>query len=143
MTNLSLPQKIEPISLAHKSANLKGTISLSELPRLTDLLYQNDGVVEVALSFGKDHKNYYYIKGHITAELSLKCQRCLEPVSYKINTDFNLSPIKDVKMAETLPEHYEPVLLNDKTLLLSEIIEEEIILNLPMVAKHDLMCAVK
>ncbi len=143
MTHSSLPQRIEPISLAHKNANINGILSLSDLPRLADLLYQNEGEIEVTLTFGKDQKNFYYIKGHITTELSLKCQRCLEPIYFKINTDFNLSPIKEDKLAETLPAVYEPILLVDKTLSVSDIITDEIILNLPMVAKHDLMCAVK
>ena len=144
MTNQPLPQKIEPILLANKGASIKGTLSLKQLSRLSEQLYQCDGDVEVTLSFGKDHKNFYFIKGNITTELSLKCQRCLEPVSYKINTDFNLSPIHDDKMAETLPKHYEPVLIVDKTLLVSDLVEDEIMLNLPMVAKHNLdICAVK
>ncbi len=144
MTNLLLPQKIDPISLANKNACMKGTLLIKDLLRLSDLLFHSDGEIDVTLSFGKDHKNFYFIKGHINAELSLKCQRCLDSVIYKINTDFNLSPISNDKIAETLPGHYEPVLLMDKTLLVADIVEDEIILNLPMAAKHELnMCTVK
>lgn len=141
MTNQILPIKIDPLFLANKGASLQGTLNLQQLPRICDQLCESNGEVAVTLHFGKDHKNFYYIKGTITAELSLPCQRCLEPVIYKINSEFCLSPVKDDKAAAGLPSHYEPLILVDKTLIIADMIEDEIILNLPMVAKHDTMCA--
>ena len=141
MTNQPLPVKIDPIFLANKEATLQGTLTFKQLPRIRDQLYDSEGEVAVTLHFGKDHKNFYYIKGTISTELSLHCQRCLKPVIYKITSDFCLSPIANDKSAELLPSHYEPIMMVDKTLQIADLIEDEIILNLPMAVKHDTMCA--
>ncbi len=143
MTQIPLPHKIDPITLAHKGASLTGTVALHELPRVFKQLCLGDGEVQVVFEFGKDLKNYYFIKGHIVTELSLQCQRCLQPVNYKIESHFCLSPVKDSKAAADLPSDYEPLIMTDKTISILDMVEEEIILNLPIAVKHDTVCSIQ
>lgn len=143
MTNTPLPHKIDPITLAHKGASLSGTLSLHELLRVFNLLCLGDGEVHVKFEFGKDLENFYFIKGHLLTELSLQCQRCLQPVNYKIDSDFCLSPVKSDKEAANLPGDYEPLIMTEKTINILDIVEDELILNLPIAAKHDTVCSIK
>jgi DUF177 domain-containing protein len=89
------------------------------------------------LQFGIDEQGINYLKGHIKTRLTLQCQRCMEPYIYEIISDFVLGIVNTLDEADALPEHYEPVLTNEGQLDLKELIEDEIILNSPIVPKHD------
>lgn len=141
MSEQQLPEHIEPIKLAHKGARLHGTMSLKLFPRLAKELNQNKGEVKVTLIFGVDEERYCYLKGHIDTELSLQCQRCLEPLQYKIASDFCLSPVVDDKAADKLPDRYDPLMMTGNSLSLVDLIDEELLLNLPIAVKHDENCS--
>lgn len=143
MTNLPLPHKIDPITLAHKGASLTGTLFLHEMLRVFNQLSLGDGEVQVQFEFGKDLKNFYYIKGHLLTVLTLQCQRCLQPVNYKIESNFCLSPVRNDKEAANLPGDYDPLIMTEKTINILDIVEDELILNLPIAAKHDTVCSIK
>lgn len=132
----NLPEKIEPVKMAHKGTCLQGQLPLRQMPRLMKELCSDKGDVSVSLKFGIDEQRYNYLKGEVCAELHLICQRCLEPVIYPVKTEFCLSPVEDVEAADKLPERYEPVVLKGSLLLLADVVEEELLLNIPIAAKH-------
>lgn len=72
-----------------------------------------------------------------TARFVLQCQSCLEPFSYEIMSDFVLGIVNTLDEANALPERYEPALAHDGSLTLREMIEDEIILNLPIIPRHE------
>lgn len=131
----ALPFEIDPFRLASQGAKFKGSISLAELPRLREVLSDVQGVAEVMLEIGKEDKRVY-IRGKITTAVELVCQRCGEPVVYDINLDLKLSPVSMDAQAANIPSDYEPWVTDDKPVLVTELVEEELLLGLPMIAKH-------
>jgi uncharacterized protein len=74
----------------------------------------------------------------------LQCQRCLEPFGYEIIGDFNSAILESEAEADELPDYYDPVVVEDGTLVVQDLIEDELIISLPIVPMHDLAdCKVK
>jgi uncharacterized protein len=75
---------------------------------------------------------------HATARVWLQCQRCLQPVSVpvEVNRDFRLVAGEDAA-ARLDTEIEEDVLELTRSLDLRELIEDEILLALPLVPRHE------
>jgi len=131
-----LPDTIKPQSLVDTGGRLNGFISLDKMARLSAQLASNDGFVEAQLSFGKDVQGIRLVRGTIKTELQLTCQRCLEVVSYPLDLKLSLALIASAEQAEDLPEEYEPLVLDSPALSLTTLIEDELLLALPIVAMH-------
>ncbi|MBS0359566.1 MAG: DUF177 domain-containing protein [Proteobacteria bacterium] len=112
-------------------------MTLSELERLSPQLCDSDGQVQVTLDFGTDLEGQAYVKGAVSANLSLICQRCMQPMDYPVESQFSLGVVKDADAIEKLSSQYEPLLVReDGTVETAELIEEELLLSLPIVPKH-------
>ena len=131
-----MPVQIDVLRLAKKGSHLAGQLPLSRMTRLADLLNSTEGRANVELEFGLDGQHIPYLKGNVTTCLELTCQRCLESMQYPIDHTFLLGIVKSEQAASRLPDEYEPLLVDDQPSRLADIIEDEIILSLPVVAMH-------
>ncbi len=136
MFEMPLPTRIDLNRISRQSQHLLGELRLEALPRLQDLFGTMVGNIAVDLTVAVDNEGYKFIEGHVKTVISLQCQRCLEEFDYSLTAEFCLSPVLDEQQAETLPEQYEAVVLEDKHINIEKMIEDEIILNLPLVAMH-------
>lgn len=137
MSNKFIPEYIDPLRFAEQDLGLSGIVALEEMTRLKDYLHSSTGTVKVDLQFGIDEQKIAYLTGHLETNLNLLCQRCLEPFIIAIRSDFKLGIVNSLEEANDLPEHYEPVLTQDTQLGLRNLIEDELILNLPIIPKHE------
>lgn len=135
MTEKLIPDQIDPFRYAEQSLRISGVVHLADMPRLAENA-EKDGVVAAELAFGKDEQGVVFLKGHLETELTLTCQRCMEPFNYGIMADFVLGIVNTLAEADTLPEHYEPALVQEGSLALRALIEDEVILNLPIIPRH-------
>lgn len=142
---VELPEYIEVLRLAKAEHTLVGKVALARMPRLVQSLTCADGYVDIQLNFGKDVEGHYCISGQMNTDLPLICQRCMLPMQFAVNDNFMLTPVRSDVEAKKLPDHLEPVLLPEsERLSLAELIEDELILQLPVVAKHaEAVCSVK
>jgi uncharacterized protein len=131
---------LDPKRSAEKKEALEGTLPLESLDLPAEVLGSPIGEIHYKLGFGKDGENYVFIQGEIETALTLECQRCLKPIEHKVKSEFCLSPVKNSSEAEALPERYDPVLAEGEKLTLLQIVEEELILSLPLVPLHETEC---
>jgi len=131
-----LPDTIKPQSLIDTRGQLSGFSKLAAMERLSALLVNNDGIVEARLDFGRDRQGIKYVKGSLKTELSLTCQRCLETVRYPVDVTLSVALLNSEDQAKELPDEYDPVILDSQLLSLTALIEDELILALPIVAMH-------
>jgi uncharacterized protein len=136
-----LPEFIDPLHLADKRGELHGQIPLRLFGRLTELLTVNDGAAAVNLIFGREGR-LAKIEGRIQAKLKLKCQNCLNAIDWEIDSPVQLGIVNSIDQANRLPDDYEPLMVGEGKMLLSEIIEEELLLAIPDYPKHDFNCLV-
>jgi uncharacterized protein len=137
-----LPELIDPLLLADRNASVEGQLLLSSFDRIASMLSGSEGTVDVKLYFGREGK-LATVEGHISAVLQLKCQRCLEPVEWQVNSDIKLGIVSSLVQADKLPDGYEPLLLIDEDKIpLKNIVEDELLLSLPDIPKHENDCAI-
>lgn len=131
-----LPVHIDPLQLAGKGELLSGDLELAGMRRLAPSLHTTEGAVEVTLEFGVDPERIPYLQGHIRGKLILTCQRCMQVMDFPVDLDMTLGLVNSPAEADTLPDHYEPLMVRSEPVALSDIIEDELLLCLPLVPKH-------
>ena len=80
------------------------------------------------------------VRLHLQAHtvLQMCCQRCLQPVAVPLDVDTQLRFVRDEALAEKLDEDSEEdVLALPATLDLQALVEDELILALPLVPRHE------
>lgn len=139
MSENFIPEHIDPYRYAEQNLTLEGYVKMANMGRLRPNLAVggDDQKIAVTLRFGRDEQGVANVHGHLKADVPLQCQRCMEPYNYEIITDFVLGVVSTLDEANALPEHYEPVLTKEGHLALWDLIEDELILNLPIIPKHE------
>lgn len=137
MSEKFIPEHIDPFRYAEQSLSLDGSLKIADMHRLSANVVASGDVVAVHLQFGVDEQKITYLTGHLDTKLTLHCQRCMEPFIYGIMSDFVLGIVSTLDEANALPERYEPALATEGSLALRELIEDEIILNLPIIPRHE------
>lgn len=132
-----LPQYVDPSRFVEKAKHLEGVIPVGSLQRLHSSLGSDEGEVYVQLDFGVDEQGIKYLKGHVEARLTLQCQRCMNPLVCEIMDDFLSGLVESEAEAKRLPSQYDPLLVEEGTLALHEVVEDELIISLPIVPLHD------
>lgn len=132
----ALPRLIAPARLAEGRGRLEGRLALRDMTRLCDLLGDARGGVNLRLTFDRDEQGFARMIGSYEAELELVCQRCLEAFAVKQACEIRVGVVFDNAEINELPGDLEPLLLEQETIALSELIEDEILLGLPIAPLH-------
>lgn len=134
-----IPRHLDPRKMAHQGAVFKGTIPAGALPRLQDAVA---AVRQVAadIQFDVAEEGQRVLHGKLTADVDVECQRCLEPMPMQLSSDFNLAVVWNEAEAKQLPAAYDPWVTGEGEGDLYEILEEELLLSLPVVAFHEGEC---
>lgn len=126
----------DPFIIAERGRSYQGTIPFSQLDRLSDSLIDDRGEVRYALTFAKEDK-VYMVTGQLKADLFLECSVCLDKMVYSVEAHTKLGIVSSFDEAALLPEAYEPLLVVDGQLRIKEIIEEELLLAIPIIPRHE------
>ncbi len=118
-----------------KRAEFRGAIPLASLTRLAEQLIDDGGEIQVRFEFVKSRFETALIRGHLATELQMECQRCLEPMSLQLDQAFEL--LIDASEADAESFGLDSVTTEDGYLDVFTLIEDEIILSLPIIVMHD------
>lgn len=139
----ALPRRIDARKLVQREQQLDGTVPWKELPRLVASTESVVGDIAVTLAFARDLQRHQVATGHLQLEVELVCQRCLQPVSEQIEAELAWGFVWSEEQGKSLPKSLDPVIQDGDELDLYQALEDEILLNLPMVAFHDQECVPK
>jgi len=131
-----LPEQADPVRLCDQGKSYQGRIALQKFARLAPLLTSSEGEAAFSLRFDHDEEGRARVRGSVQATLSVCCQRCMEPMPLKVDTDFMLSPVEGPTEAELLPPEYDPLLLEERRLHPMDLVEDELILAIPPAPRH-------
>ncbi|MBC8944593.1 MULTISPECIES: 23S rRNA accumulation protein YceD [Xenorhabdus] len=138
MQKVKLPLTIDVLRAAQKRLDYTGSYSAEQVSRLVESVVSVDSDVDSSLSFQIDNQRLAVVKGHSDVDVTLACQRCGSNFSHHVHTTYCFSPVVNDEQAEALPEEYEPIDINEfGEIDLLAMIEDEIILSLPVVPVHD------
>lgn len=143
MSTSQIPSQVDHVKLAREGGNLGGFVRLEEMDRLLEYVARREGEIAVDLSFSRsvtrDNPDLPCIDilGTVRGQVELACQNCLESVDHQIDISIEIQVASiDEKVAE-----YEDLNLllwpADQVLDLRDLIEDELILELPMVPRHE------
>ncbi|UQB42776.1 DUF177 domain-containing protein [Thiomicrospira microaerophila] len=133
-----IPDLIDPVQCAEHNRRFKGAVKQSDLKRLHNQLVRSDGLIEVDIVFRRHPKlksPMFILK--VWTLLCLECQRSLEPFMYEVGTETSGVFVQSLALAEDLSEDVEVYELPDGKISTYELIEEEVLLAIPMVPKQD------
>ncbi len=112
-----------------------GTLALSQLSRLSSLVIPSDVDISVQFEFVRNLYKLNSITGHIKSKLTVECQRCLEPMLHEIDQDFGL--LIDATDEDVEVSQMDTVYSDEGYLNVFEVIEDELILTLPLIMMHE------
>jgi len=123
--------------LADREGVLSGELRLSELTRLAGMLHSDGGSVRASLKFGQRRDGWLEVELTYTATVELTCQRCLEPFRHELAGRGNVVLADAESTLATVPEGYEPFELAQGRFSPAELIEDELIVSMPLAPKHE------
>lgn len=133
----TLPDLVDPWRAAESSAIFAGRLPLSALPRLRALLIDTAGDVVYRLAFFRDSGERAVVIGDVDACLSLRCQRCLKAMEHRVNARVELALVAGLDEVERLPDSHDPLLVTDHLIRPLDLIEDELLLGLPQIPRHE------
>ncbi|MCI0749495.1 MAG: YceD family protein [Nevskiales bacterium] len=114
-----------------------GPVPLAQLSRLSALLADTAGSLTADLQLEKDEQGRAWLRGAICGVLMLNCQRGLHPYAWSCEARLALCLVgSEAEEARVLRE-CEPYWVRDDVLPVRELIEDEVLLTLPMAPRCD------
>ena len=140
-----LPKKINFFNFAKKEVKLNGDYKISELSRLSEIASNENDKVEVDLFFRLENGRIPCVEGIIKTILVLDCQRCLDSLQVDLKVSFDIAFARNEFQADNLDEKFEIYLIGEEEeeLDTKNLINDEILLSIPMAPSHDFECGLK
>lgn len=135
--NLHLPHFVDPGKMAEQNAQLVLDAPLAAFKRLREVTLSDDGDVSVKVRFHRDVRGVPHLRGELTATVVQTCQRCMGDVDVPLQADVNVFLLSDEAHADRLGDDDDYVVFGDDRLDLLELLEDELIMALPLVACHE------
>ena len=135
---------IDSLDFARNGEHLSGELPVAELPRLLDVLETPQGVLHYTVQGGVDKQGIHFLDVSVTGLCRLCCQRCLNGLDYPVQLDTRLLlrdqaglDALDDNAADGKEEEFDSILA-DTHLDVPDMLEEEVLLSLPIAPKHEL-----
>jgi uncharacterized protein len=136
---------IDALDFARNGRRISGEVPVSDLPRLLDMLENPQGVLSYSVQGGVDEQGTHFLDLDIAGQCSLRCQRCLSGLDHPIRLETRLL-LRDQESLDALEDDDEEFdsILADTHLDVQDLLEEEILLSLPIAPRHELgACQIK
>jgi uncharacterized protein len=129
---------VDSIAFARDASGLRGTLAIADLPRVHDALFDQSGDVAYRLGGAVNKDGIASLRLDIGAELLLTCPRCLGPVKFSLMARRNFELVSGTEALGDPAEERDDVerIHADPKLDVAALVEDEVILSLPMVAGH-------
>ena len=144
MTKEYSPDRLDIKAFAQAGGHLSGHDSLLKYERLAqeakglhpDLLVDWKAVSEIRPEAGGPGQIWLHLSVH--ASFPMECQRCLTPVDVPLDVERSFRFVADEATAEALDEECdEDLLALSREFDLRELIEDELLMALPVVPRHE------
>lgn len=137
---------VDALSLGRNEAHKRYEFRERRFQRLTGILVSDRPSLDVRLRFSVK-QGQAMLRGDLAGTVELICQRCLKCMPYLLDEHFTLlvsetGLLAERENADELDEEYQSSEFEewfaDATRLdISELVEEQVILALPLIAKHE------
>ncbi|OAL76221.1 metal-binding protein [Acinetobacter sp. SFB] len=152
MSANTFPAQIEPFKWAEQGFTWSGTLPLSRFVRISrETVGSIDHQlinIDCKLSMDAYHR-IVWLDGHVETKVPMECQRCLQTVEIPLVSDFHLALVDDESLIERLDEDADFIVLGEGEATIKgsidapasadllALIEDELLLLMPLSPKHD------
>ncbi|RQS73033.1 DUF177 domain-containing protein [Burkholderia sp. Bp8963] len=150
------PHAIDLFEFARSGRQASGAVHLSQLPRMlnevpadapdrdTVFTWQAEGFVQKELQDDGAEGQQPYLRLALHGQAWLTCQRCMTPCEQAFDVDMTYRIVATEEEAEEFPldDDEADVIVGSRHFDLVDLIEEELLLSLPLVPKHEVCPAV-
>lgn len=129
---------VDPVQFSRLAKALSGEIAVKELPRLAELLARQTGVIHYALTgrVRKDGKPTILL--HVETVAVVTCHRCMDDMEVPLASSRELVFVGRGQLPAIEDEEEEADYLPaDERIEPLALVEEELMLALPMVPRHE------
>ena len=132
--------QLDPWRAVRSELSCEGDAVAEDLPRLADALASGGGDCDwparYLLRFGRDSEGRALVMGRAALTIRLVCQRCLETVSMPLDAPIALALVRDAAQAEALPDHLDPMEVEQGRIRPLDLVEDELLLAIPQIPMH-------
>jgi len=134
---MALPTLVDPRKLANQGIVLEGHFEEKHLPRLALAVESIESPLAALIKFEVDQVRAKVVNGSFQIAVMVTCQRCLEPVRVNLVADIAAQIIWSEDQIGRVSGDREPWIVGDKMADLSALLEDEVLLALPLVNYHE------
>jgi uncharacterized protein len=122
--------------LADGRAEVDFSIPLQHFPRVLPLLAAPEGEAVGRVDFSREGR-IAVAEVTVAAVVTLTCQRCLSPLVRRVAGQGRAALVATPAEAERVPDTLETVLAPEYRISIRDLVEEELLLALPLVPRHE------
>ena len=131
---MTIPARISASAAVAHGNRYEGELAIKLLPRLAPAVLDPTGRLQVAL-LASDATGFPRLSGRIRGDLMLNCRRCGRPFAWPLNADVDLRLVASDAEERSALHDGEPYRVEGDALPLRELVEEEVLLALPMLPR--------
>lgn len=130
---------VDALDFARDGRRKTGRVAVAALERLADKVLSTAGELQCELSGERDRQGDSFLRLRVQGELTMRCQRCLEPMQYglQVNSRLRLIPPGAEWPEDELEDDSADAIEAQQELALLPLIEEEVLLVLPIAPTHE------
>jgi uncharacterized protein len=130
---------LDGFEFAREGRRLVGNVPIASLSRMADVLAVRRGAIECEVLGEQDQEGNAFLVLHLAGDISLQCQRCLETiiVPLRVVSRLLLMAPRQTWPDEELAEDGFDAIEAGKEMALLPMIEEEVLLALPLAPMHE------
>ncbi len=137
------PDWVNPWTAAEGQRQFAGSMPLCQMSRLLPLLDSEQGSVRFEIKFQLDLERRPGIEIRVSAELPLLCQHSLQQYLEPIRRLSVVSVVTTLAEQDLLPANAEPVLVEDGRIAMKQLVEDELLLAVPLVPRNPELKAIE
>ena len=132
-----IPTRVNHRKLATEKRKIEGVLPASQLERFSEAILGAEGDVAVSLSFRKGRGRSEVMIGQVTVPVSLECQNCMQPMRLDLKASYRHLLVQNEDQLLELEDDEDGIVCPSEMVDLADLIEDELLLALPMVARHE------
>jgi uncharacterized protein len=135
------PFVIDAFEFCRLKESREGERPVAEFARLSEEVANTSGMVRWSVQGGMHALGYPMLHVSVQANVQLMCQRCLTPYAFEVESESALVLVKSEDAADELEEKLADeevdVVVGSKTMNFIDLIEDEVLLEIPLSPRHD------
>lgn len=131
-----VPVQVDPFRLVRQGRRICGLVPSDRFERVRAAARFCSPEFELELAGNTDESGQPLLTGWVRGDLELRCERCGEGMRFEFDVPLLLALVGDDATAAAVASRYDPVLVTEDQMALVDLIEDEVLLALPLVARH-------